>query len=198
MRRRRGGFRSGSGFKKRERAWITKHFPPTGHLVSEIAFFELLEPIDYLEGDNVTKSDHATLLRTVGRCEFDVAVGGTPSNVSVTIYAALIVASEIAVQNAVFVDGGLAYHPANTAMPVRSRVLREFMPHNFTSTWSLNTGNVDQLWFTGMHSDPAIEWDVKQKVKMNNDDALWFVAACSTTTDADWFSLMRTRQLFAD
>jgi len=209
MRRRAFGRRRGSsrGLKKRERFWRDAHFTPTTHAQTEVAFFELLGQNDYQEGDSAFKTEHLTLLRTLGRCEFDsnIDLSLGDQTITLTVYGALIVTSQIAMENAVIAATESDYDPRNALLPLHARVLQHFNLRVFSTAYFTDlTPNVTTFWTTGCMSDPMLEWDVRQKVKMKRDDALYLALSADITVtkavapENAWINILHARTLWAE
>jgi len=202
--RRRRFFTRGSKGSKRERSWVHKSFEVATHPETEVAFFELLGRDDYLEGDNIEKTEHLTLLRTLGRFEFDVTTDvNTQGYNSCSISASLAVISNTAVENAIAASNELQYDPTNTLLGTRGRLLHEFFTGTFTNSIFQDIVSMTTIYMpvsTGWKQDPAVEWDVKQKVRMKSDDALWLIVRGTIlqTGEHSWFSVGQSRTLWLD
>lgn len=191
---------------RRERAWVHHEWDIASHPDGETAYFNVLSPEDYLEGDNPQKVDHCTLLRTCGRFELDVQVDALAEGFnSLQWNWMLIVVSAEAMENAAIVDPLLLeYSPWNPVVDSKGRIIRMGFNHVATQVIFNQLGapmtTVFQPVMTGAKQDMAVEWDVKQKVKMKTDDTLWLaISATMTSTEATtWFTVGSSRTLFAD
>lgn len=192
---------------KRERMWIQATHLSTPHPTEETAAFQLLASMDYTEGDNPLLIDHCTVLRSVGRFEFDVIPNLQLGGASMQYWAALAVAGENQLQDAVVVDPLLPeYNPADPVMPrIVDRYLQGFGIHAFSVSLFhdvFSSNPILSIVYTGDEQRFGIEWDVTQKVKMHGDQSLWlfvFAETLGTLGDGlDWASTGWARTLYAD
>lgn len=184
-----------------------KRYPPTIHPSEQVQYFALLSAADYTEGDNPVLTDHCTLLRTAGRCDVDVNIATDGFGFASIIYeAALVVCSEEALQSGIAADPDLLqYSPANTMLGVRTRIVHHFFQNSFTVAMFQDTVDMVAKFlpvFTGDEQRLGIQWDVKQKVKMKSDEALWLAIVGTTAGTVgegdDWATVISSRTLYAD
>jgi len=193
--------------QRRERHWIQSTFLGTPHPTGETAAFQLLASMDYTEGDNPLLQGHCTVLRSVGRFEFDIIPNPELGGATMTYFAALGVAGENQLQDAALVDPMLPeYNPADPLMPrLLDRYLQGFGGHSFVQALfhdTFNTNAITSVVYTGDEQRFGIDWDVTQKVKMANDQTLWLFVFGETIGSLgeglDWASIGWSRTLFAD
>jgi len=162
-----------------------------------------------LEGDVETKTDHCTLLRTVGRFEFDVSVDFATNHGynTLTYSAALIVESREAIATAILSGTEATYDPTNPSLGVHCRVVQTFFNRTFTNaifrTLEAAGPPAEYTFFpvlTGDEQRGALDWDVTQKVKLTTDEELYLVLRGTMLIPEEnlWFTVGQSRTLFAD
>jgi len=179
------------------------NFTAQAHPTGEVAAFVLLSSDQWKTVDNPDALDHCTILRSAGRFELDALVDTTNFGFGTLQWSAVLgVTGENEIVKSALIDPLLPdYDPSVPGLGTHVRILRHFFVHSFASAVFEDAPKL-HLVQTGDDQKFAVEWDVKQKVRLKGSDALvLFIHGLTANTigdGIDWAAIGMSRTLWCE